>query len=50
MLVIYVVIVGISMCHIFLCNVHVTRDLARILVIFMSSLACQVRGLIMVIG
>jgi hypothetical protein len=44
MLVIYVRIVGIPMCHIFSCNILVTRDLGRILVIFMSCLACQVRG------
>jgi amino acid permease len=44
MLVIYVRIVGILMCHIFPCNILVTQDLGRKLVIFMSFLTCQVRG------
>jgi hypothetical protein len=44
MLVIYVGIVGIPMCPIFPCNILVTRDLGRMLVIFTSCLACQVRG------
>jgi hypothetical protein len=33
--------VGIPMCYTFPCNVLVTWDLDRILVIFMSCLACQ---------
>jgi hypothetical protein len=48
--VIYVGIVGIPVCYIFPCNILVTRDLGRILVIFTSCLACQVRGLTMGIG
>jgi hypothetical protein len=32
------------MCHIFPCNILVTWDLGRILVIFTSCLACQVWG------
>jgi hypothetical protein len=44
MLVIYVRIGGIPMCHIFLCIILVTRDLGRTLESFMSCLACQVRG------
>jgi hypothetical protein len=35
--------VGIPMCYTFPCNIHVTRDLGRILVIFMSCLACKYR-------
>jgi hypothetical protein len=44
MLVIYVGIVGIPMCHIFSCIILVTWDLGRTLESFMSCLACQVRG------
>jgi branched-subunit amino acid transport protein AzlD len=44
MLVIYVGIVGIPMCHIFPCIILVTQDLGRILESFTSCLACQVRG------
>jgi hypothetical protein len=32
---------GIPMCYIFPCNVLITWDLGKILVIFMSSLACK---------
>jgi hypothetical protein len=45
MLVIYVGIVGIPMCHIFPCIILVTRNLGRTLESFTSCLACQVRGL-----
>jgi hypothetical protein len=34
-------LVGIPMCYTFPCNILVTRDLGRILVIFMSYLACK---------
>jgi hypothetical protein len=44
MLVFYVRIVGIPTCHLVPCIILVTRDLDRILVIFMSCLACQVWG------
>jgi hypothetical protein len=44
MLVIYVRIVGIPMCHIFPCIIFVTQDLGRILESFTSCLACQVQG------
>jgi hypothetical protein len=47
MLVIYVGILGIPMCHIFPCIILVTRDLSIILESFMSCLACQVWGLTM---
>jgi hypothetical protein len=43
MLVIYVGMVGIPMCHIFPCIILVTWDLGRILVMFTSCLVCQVR-------
>jgi hypothetical protein len=42
--VIYVVIMGIPMCHIFPCITLVTRDLGRIVESFMSCLACKVLG------
>jgi hypothetical protein len=41
---IHVCVVGTPMCHIFPCIILVTQDLGRILVIFTSCLACQVRG------
>jgi hypothetical protein len=44
MLVVTSCIVGIPMCHIFPCNILVTWDLGRILVIFTSCLPCQVWG------
>jgi hypothetical protein len=44
MIVIYVRIVGIPMCHIFPCIILVTRDLGRTLESFTSCLACQVWG------
>jgi hypothetical protein len=44
MLVIYVGIVGIPMCHVFSCIILVTRDLGRVLESFMSPLTCQVWG------
>jgi hypothetical protein len=44
MLVIYIGIVGIPMCHIFQCIILVTRDLGRTLESFTSCLAFQVRG------
>jgi hypothetical protein len=44
MLVVTSCIVGIPMCYTFPCNVLVTLDLGRILVIFASCLACQVWG------
>jgi hypothetical protein len=42
MLVIYVRIVGIPMCHIVPCTILATWYLGRILVIFTSCLACEV--------
>jgi hypothetical protein len=42
MLVVTSCMVGIPMCHIFACNILVTRDLGRILVIFTSCLVWQV--------
>jgi hypothetical protein len=42
MLVVTSCIVGIPMCHTFSCNILVTQDLGRILVIFTSCLVCQV--------
>jgi hypothetical protein len=50
MLVIYVGIVGIPMCHIFPCNILVTRDLGRMLVIFYVMLSLPCMGLTMEIG
>jgi branched-subunit amino acid transport protein AzlD len=50
MLVIYVAIVGIYMCHIFPYNILVTRDLGRILVIFYVMLSLPSLGLTMRIG
>jgi hypothetical protein len=50
MLVIYVRIVGIPMCHIFLCNILVTQDLGRMLVIFYVMLSLPSLGLTMGIG
>jgi hypothetical protein len=50
MLVIYVGIVGIPMCHIFLCIILVTQDLGRILVIFYVILSLPSLGLTMGIG
>jgi hypothetical protein len=44
MLVIYVEIVRIPMCHIFPCIILVTRDLGRTLESFTSCLACKVCG------
>jgi hypothetical protein len=46
-LVIYVGIVGIPMCHIFPCIILVTRDLGRILVIFYVMLRLPNLGLTM---
>jgi hypothetical protein len=50
MLVIYVVIVGIPMRHIFPCIILVTWDLGRILVIFYVMLSLSSLGLSMGIG
>jgi hypothetical protein len=50
MLVIYVKIVGIAMCHIFSCIILVTRDLGRILVTFYVMLSLPSMGLTMGIG
>jgi hypothetical protein len=50
MLVIYVGIVGISMCHIFPCIILVTRDLSRILEFFYVMLSLPSPGLTMRIG
>jgi hypothetical protein len=50
MLVIYVGIVGIPMCHIFPCIILVTRDLGRILVIFYIMLSLPSLRLTMGIG
>jgi hypothetical protein len=44
MLVIYVGIMGIPVCHIFPCIIIVTWDLGRTLESFTSCLTCQVRG------
>jgi hypothetical protein len=50
MLVIYVRIVGITMCHIFPCIILVTQDLGRILVILYVMLSLPSPGLTMGIG
>jgi hypothetical protein len=50
MLVIYVGIVGIPMCHIFPSNILVTLDLGRMLVIFYVMLSLPSLGLTMGIG
>jgi hypothetical protein len=42
--------VGIPMCHIFPCNILVTRDLGRILVILYVMLSLPSSGLTMGIG
>jgi hypothetical protein len=47
MLVIYVRIVGIPMYHIFPCNILVTRDLGRMLVIFYVIISLPSLGLTM---
>jgi hypothetical protein len=41
---IHVWVVGITMCHIFPCNILVILVLGRMLVIFTSCIACQVWG------
>jgi hypothetical protein len=50
MLVTYVRIVGIPMCHMFPCIILVTRDLSRILVIFYVMLSLPSLELTMGIG
>jgi hypothetical protein len=50
MLVIYVGILGIPMCHIFQCIILVTRDLGRILVILCVMLSLPCLGLTKGIG
>jgi hypothetical protein len=50
MLVIYIRIVGIPMCHIFPCIILVTRDFGRILVTFYVMLSLPSLGLTMEIG
>jgi hypothetical protein len=50
MLVTYVGIVRIPICHIFPCIILVTRDLSRILVIFYVMLTLPSLGLTMGIG
>jgi hypothetical protein len=50
MLVIYVRIMVIPMCHIFPCNILVTRALGRMLVIFYVMLSLPSLGLTMRIG
>jgi hypothetical protein len=50
MLVIYVRIVGVPMCHIFLCIILVTQDLGRTLVPLYIMLSLPSPGLTMGIG
>jgi hypothetical protein len=50
MLLIYVIIMGIPMCHIFPCIILVTRDLGRILVIFYVMHSLPSLGLTMGMG